>query len=205
MGLEPVVGVIFSIFALIMSVVIHEVAHGAVALSQGDPTAKMAGRLTLNPVNHLDPFGSFLLPLLLYFLSQGSFVFGWAKPVPYNPYNLRNQRWGPALVAAAGPLSNLALAVAAATVFNLLPINLVVGQLLVTVTAINVVLAVFNLLPIPPLDGSKALFSLLPARFEGVERVLSQYGLMVLVVFLVFGGGLISVITYQILKLFLPL
>src|SRR3989344_1831079 len=100
---------IFFISILIISVVIHEVSHGYMAEYLGDPTARLAGRLTLNPIPHLDLFGSFIIPLLLFF-SSSPIMLGWAKPVPYNPYNLRNQRWGDALVASAGPLSNLAIA-----------------------------------------------------------------------------------------------
>ena len=107
--------IIFSIAILVMSVVIHEVAHGYAALWQGDVTAKYAGRLTLNPIKHLDPFGSVILPLLMALL-PGNLIFGWAKPVPYNPYNLKNQRWGELIVAAAGPISNVIIAL----VFGLL-------------------------------------------------------------------------------------
>src|SRR3989338_330219 len=105
---------IFVIAILVMSVVIHEVSHGYAALALGDPTAKYQGRLTLNPISHLDPVGSFLVPLLGYF--AGDFIIGWAKPVPFNPYNLRNQKWGEAIVAIAGPLSNIFLA----TIFGLI-------------------------------------------------------------------------------------
>ena len=101
---------IFSLVVLLFSVIIHELSHGSVANSLGDPTAKYAGRLTLNPLKHLDPFGSVILPLLL-FLMQSPVLVGWAKPVPINPYNLRDQKWGHIKVAAAGPLSNIALAV----------------------------------------------------------------------------------------------
>src|SRR4030042_2861264 len=97
------------IMVLLFSVVLHEVSHGLMAEKLGDPTARIYGRLTLNPIKHLDLWGSFLVPLFLFVLSGGRFLFGWAKPVPYNPYNLKNQRWGPALVGAAGPLANLSV------------------------------------------------------------------------------------------------
>src|SRR3989344_2529066 len=150
--------VIFSIAVLIMSVVIHEVSHGYAALYLGDPTAKYAGRLTINPLKHLDPFGSVILPILLA-ITKAGFIIGWAKPVPYNPYNVRYGRWGEALVALAGPASNLLLAFLFGLVFRLgggfLPVPFL--SLAVSVILINVVLAVFNLVPIPPLDGSKLL------------------------------------------------
>ena len=100
---------IFTLIVLILSIILHEIAHGYAAASLGDPTARLAGRLTLNPLKHLDPVGSVLIPLLL-IISGGGILFGWAKPVPYNPYNLKNQRWGEAIVAAAGSLTNIAIA-----------------------------------------------------------------------------------------------
>lgn len=181
------VDLIFSIAVLIMSVVIHEVSHGYAAESLGDPTARYAGRLTLNPLKHLDPFGSFILPAITYML--GGFIFGWAKPVPYNPYNLKNQRWGPALVAAAGPLSNILIAL----VFGFL-IRLNAGSLwlkgslevLTTVVLINLVLTFFNLVPVPPLDGSKVLFAVLPYRWASVQNFFEQWGMFFIFLFIFF-------------------
>src|SRR3989344_2299634 len=154
---------IFSILILILSVVVHEVAHGLAANALGDPTARLAGRLSMNPMKHIDPVGSVLVPLLL-FMTNSSFLFGWAKPVPYNPYNLRDQRWGEMLVAIAGPASNLALALFFGLLIRFggegaLPASFLSIATLVVIT--NLVLAIFNLVPIPPLDGSKILFSLL--------------------------------------------
>lgn len=190
--MQGLTSILFSIIVLIMSVVIHEVAHGAMANSLGDPTAKLQGRLNLNPLLHLDPIGSFIVPLILYFASSGTFMFGWAKPVPYNPYNLRNQRTGPALVAAAGPLTNLAVAIIFSLFFQVLPQSALSVQLFATVIVINVALAVFNLFPIPPLDGSKILFGLLPARWEWIQHTMEQYGLIILILFLFFGGSIIG-------------
>jgi len=174
--------IIFGIIILILSVVVHEVSHGYAANMLGDPTARLQGRLTLNPLAHLDPFGSILVPALT--ALGGGFIFGWAKPVPYNPYNI-NHKFGEAIVAFAGPLSNIVLAV----IFGLF-IRLGVGsemfQLLsYQVVFINILLAVFNLLPIPPLDGSKILFNFLPYRFGGIRQTLESYGffLVLLVVF----------------------
>lgn len=179
---------IFVIIILIMSVVIHEVAHGYAALALGDPTAKYQGRLTLNPISHLDPVGSVLVPLMGHFL--GGFIIGWAKPVPFNPYNLRNAKWGEALVAVAGPLSNISIAI----IFGLI-IRLAIGYGVATsafldlarfVVLINITLAIFNLIPIPPLDGSKILFALLPYKWQGLRQKIEQYGLLFVIIFVVF-------------------
>jgi Zn-dependent protease len=179
---------IFQIGILIFSVVIHEVSHGYAALMQGDVTAKYAGRLTLNPIKHIDPVGSVILPLLLA-LIPGGLMFGWAKPVPYNPYNLRNKRWGEVIVAVAGPVSNLIIAV----VFGLLVrysefLNLEKSfvELSVVVVLINVVLAIFNLMPIPPLDGSKILFGFFPKQTEKIRKIIDSYGIILILIFIFF-------------------
>ncbi|MEK9171685.1 MAG: site-2 protease family protein [Patescibacteria group bacterium] len=175
---------VFQIAILIMSVVIHEVSHGYAASYLGDQTAKYQGRLTLNPLKHLDFMGSFLVPSLAYFL--GGFIFGWAKPVPYNPYNLKPGRWSEAAVAVAGPASNIALAL----IFGLL---LRVGisnnpafiQITSVIVFINILLAIFNLMPIPPLDGSKLLFAIFPDKLFQIRGFFERYGL-ILVLFFVF-------------------
>ncbi len=196
---------IISILVLIFSVVVHEVSHGYVAYLLGDPTAKYAGRLTLNPLKHLDPWGSFLVPLLL-FISNVGVIFGWAKPVPYNPYNLRDQKKGPALVGLAGPLSNLALALLAAVfvrsflVFGILMEGLA-AQFFLTVILINILLLVFNMLPIPPLDGSKLLFAILPVS-EHTKIMLEQYGFIFLFIFLLLFGHYLGALVYFILDIF---
>ena len=167
----------FSILILVLSVVVHEVAHGWAAYFLGDPTAKLAGRLTLNPIQHLDPMGSFIVPLLTY--SLGGFIFGWAKPVPYNPYNLRAGRAGPAIVATAGPAANLFLAACFSVVIRLTmgAVPVAFFQLASMIVVINLGLAIFNLIPIPPLDGSKILFALIPYRYHSVEEILNRYQL----------------------------
>ena len=180
---------IFLILVLIFSIVIHEVAHGAMANYLGDPTAKYAGRLTLNPIKHLDPIGSVLVPLFLVIM-QSPFLIGWAKPVPINPYNFRDQKYGGAKSALAGPASNLLLALIFGLVLRFLPgISEVSG--LVTIFSyivfINILLAIFNLVPIPPLDGSHILFTFLPDRFSNIKILLQQYGFFILIFFILFG------------------
>ena len=184
---------IFWILALLYSVVIHEVSHGAVAYSLGDPTAKNLGRLTLNPLKHLDMFGSVLLPLISFFL--GGFIFGYAKPVPYNPLNLRDRKYGAAKVALAGPASNIALAVLFGLTLRFLPdvfSSSLVPELLGVVVMLNLFLAIFNLFPMPPLDGHWLLITFLPARFEAVKIFLYRYGFLLLLFFLFFVFPLLS-------------
>ena len=188
---------IFQIIILIMSVVVHEVSHGFAALMQGDKTAEYQGRLTLNPIKHLDLFGSILLPLFLAVTNAG-FIIGWAKPVPFNPYNLRNQKWGESIVAAAGPLSNLILAIVFGLIirfgYGYLPVSFL--SIAMVVVIINLVLAVFNLVPIPPLDGSKILFSLLPSRFNFIRQNFEKYSLVVLLIFIFFFWQFITPVVY---------
>ena len=174
---------IFSIIILIFSAVIHEVSHGYVAYMQGDNTAKYAGRLTLNPLKHLELFGSFLLPIMSYFF--GGFIIGWAKPVPYNPYNLRNQRWGEALVAFAGPGMNIFIALVLG-LFLRYGIFIELNDAFATIIFINLILATFNLVPIPPLDGSKILFSILPNNFYEIRQFLERNGLYIMIFFVFF-------------------
>ena len=171
---------ILSILILIFSVILHEVAHGYAADALGDPTARMAGRLTLNPLKHIDPIGSIVVPLIT---SVAGFTFGWAKPVPYNPYNIRNRRTGELLIALAGPGSNLLIAL----VFGTLIRFGVVNEVFVYVVLINIVLAIFNLIPLPPLDGSKILYFFLPAQYGRTRQVLESYApiFILIVVFFV--------------------
>ena len=214
--MENAIEVIFQIFIIIFSVVIHEVAHGYAALALGDRTAKYAGRLTLNPGTHLDPFGSVLLPALLAVFHMP--IIGWAKPVPYNPHNLKNplgrlgagRNWGPAIVGAAGPAANLLLAmvfglfvrfapafqndIGGAFFFNFLTIAS-------TIAVLNLALAFFNLVPIPPLDGSKVLFALLPYKWHEIETFLTQYGFMLLLVFIFFFSRLLVPVVLLLFRL----
>lgn len=172
---------IFSIIVLIFSVIIHEVSHGYAAYFQGDKTAKYAGRLTLNPIPHIDMLGSIFLPALL-IISGSPMVIGWAKPVPFNPYNLRNHKWGEAIVAVAGPMSNIFLALLFGILirFSVFPS---LSEPFIYIVFINLALAVFNLVPIPPLDGSKILFSVLPQSLDYVRNFIETYSLYILLFF----------------------
>ena len=185
-GGDPI-QIIFSIAVLIFSVIAHEVSHGYMAQYLGDPTARFAGRLTLNPVKHIDPIGSILVPVSLVLLNTG-FVFGWAKPVPYNPYNLRDQKWGDAKVAASGPLTNFGIALIFGLIlrFGATALSAPMIQLIDVIVIINIVLGVFNLVPIPPLDGSKVLMSVLPLRYRYIGQYLERYALVFILVFALF-------------------
>ncbi len=178
---------VFSVLVLVFSVVAHEVSHGYMAQYLGDPTARLAGRLTLNPLRHIDPIGSLLVPFVTSML-PGGVVFGWAKPVPYNPYNLRDQKWGDAKVALSGPLTNLGIAVIFAAVLrsvgDVIPPEAV--NIMELIVLINVILTVFNLVPIPPLDGSKVLFNALPLRFRYIEEYFQRYALVLILIFAFF-------------------
>jgi Zn-dependent protease len=178
----------FQLLVLIYSVVIHEVSHGLMADSLGDPTAKNLGRLTLNPLKHLDMFGSVILPLFL-LIAHSPFVIGYAKPVPYNPNNLSDKKYGPAKVALAGPASNLVLALVFGLSLRFIPdvfTSPLIPQLFSIIISWNLVLAIFNLFPIPPLDGHWLLMTFLPARFNAVRVFLYRYSLPLLFVFIIF-------------------
>jgi Zn-dependent protease len=186
--MDPIIFII-KIAILLMSVVIHEVSHGLIANRLGDPTAKYAGRLTLNPIKHLDLWGSLVIPLFL-ILAGSPFLFGYAKPVPYNPNNLRDKKWGPAKVAAAGPIANLIIALVFGLTLRFVPFtNTLFVQNLTQVFSyivfLNLLLAVFNLVPIPPLDGSKVVAAILPYKFQRAIEGMERYG-MILVIFFIF-------------------
>lgn len=190
---------LFAIAILVMSVVFHEVSHGYVALLLGDPTAKLSGRLTLNPLKHLDPVGSVLIPLLMAF--SGGPIFGWARPVPYNPYNLQAGKWGPGLVGAAGPLSNLLLASIFSVFFRMFP-QPPLDEAFAAVVYINIGLAIFNLIPVPPLDGSKLLFALLPYRLKRVQYFLESNEWILLILIVLFVSRLIHPFVLVLYALF---
>lgn len=176
---------------LLFVVIIHEVAHGYVAWRFGDPTARFAGRLTLNPLPHIDPVGTILVPGLL-LLSGSGVIFGWAKPVPVNPMNFRNLRAGELAVSAAGPVSNLALAVLFAALLHLGGSNLGLAKLAYYGVSINLFLALFNLVPIPPLDGSHLVSALLPYRLARLYGHLEPFGFILILV--LFYTGVMSLL-----------
>lgn len=202
------VEIIFYILILLMSVIVHELSHGYVANMLGDPTAKYAGRLTLNPFKHIDPVGSLLVPFILYITNAG-FLFGWAKPVPYNPYNLKmsNQKLGGGIVAIAGPISNFLIAGIFGLIINYSYLfSFITSDFIKIATMIvwvNVALAVFNLVPIPPLDGSKVLFGLLPRSLGHIEETLERYGFLILIIFIMFFSHLILPLIYTVINFFL--
>ncbi len=158
----------------------------------GDPTARHAGRLTVNPMAHIDPWGTILMPIMLSILTGGRFLFAYAKPVPYNPYNLKNQKWGPVMVALAGPAANLLLAVAFALLIRFLPLPLGLAEILAIIVYANIMLMIFNLVPIPPLDGSKVLYAVLPSSAYKIKNFLERYGFVILLFFVFFLFELIS-------------
>lgn len=192
-----------------MSVVVHEVAHGYAALALGDPTAKYQNRLTLNPIHHLDPVGSILVPLIGYF--AGGFIVGWAKPVPFNPYNLNAGKWGlpaqagEAIVAIAGPISNIAIAIIFGILIRVgLPYSFMTPAFLSLasfVVLINITLAIFNLVPIPPLDGSKILFALLPLKLQYIREMLEKNGFILVIIFVFFLWQFLSPLVYKLFTL----
>lgn len=194
---------VFVIAVIIMSAVVHEVMHGVAADKLGDPTARLMGRLTLNPLPHLDSFGSVFLPAILA-LTNSPLFFGWAKPVPYNPYNLGGGRFGEALVAAAGPLSNLAIALFFGLLIRL-AIFPALQSIFFIIVLVNVMLFLFNLIPIPPLDGSKVLASILPRPlalpYDRIRASLEMnpflgFGLVLL--FVIGLGGALGSVVYSI-------
>ncbi len=193
---------IFFFIVIIPSAILHEYMHGWVADQLGDPTARYAGRLTLDPRSHIDPMGTFIMPIALFLLSGGSFMFAYAKPVPYNPFNLRAGRWGPLYVAVAGPLSNFLLAFVFGLIIQFVPVSASLASVLSIIVYANVLLGVFNLVPIPPLDGSKVLFALLPDSAYRIKAGLERYGFVILIFFVFFFFRIISPIINYLFYLF---
>ncbi|OGD43026.1 hypothetical protein A2567_03000 [Candidatus Azambacteria bacterium RIFOXYD1_FULL_42_11] len=204
--MESILFFIFALLVLLFSAIIHEVSHGFSAKAQGDSTAEAAGRLTLNPLLHLDPFGSILLPLILALpalFGAPVIIIGWAKPVPFNPNNLKNKKWGPALVALAGPAANIVLAIIFGLVIRFFSISFLpaLGLFLAIIVWINLLLAIFNLIPIPPLDGSKILFALFPYSWRDIEVWLERYGFILILLFIFFGFNLILPVIFFFFRL----
>jgi len=184
---------------LIFSAIVHEVCHGLMAEKLGDDTAREQGRITLNPIPHIDPYGSILLPLLLLAV-HSPIIFGAAKPVPVNFGNLRPRRLGMALVSLAGPLSNFALATLFTLIIKLNLANSIAYPILVEAILINIILGTFNLIPIPPLDGSKILASVLPESWWPKLFAWERWGFLLVIVFLYL--GLLDLILMPVLNLF---
>ncbi|HOF42533.1 MAG TPA: site-2 protease family protein [Candidatus Moranbacteria bacterium] len=227
MDLNSVILIGFYVLILIYSIIVHEVSHGFVALWLGDATAKYSGRLNFNPISHIDIWGSIIVPLAM--LVTTGFAFGWAKPVPYNPYNLRNQKWGPAMVAFGGPASNIVIALVSAVLAKFIMVPVAVKAAIITgisnaswsqisatvsgsfgsiffallmiVIFWNVLLAFFNLIPFPPLDGSKLLFSVFPIR-TGTMAMLEQYGFILLLLFIIVFSGPLGFFLTKMLSIF---
>jgi len=187
---------IFLVIILIMSVVLHELSHGYAAVALGDPTPRLQGRLTLNPLKHLDPVGSFIVPIVILLLTQGQSVFGWARPVQWNPYNLKNRRSGELLIAAAGPCCNFLVAIIFSLVIRFAPLSESFVQIGSFVVMTNIVLGLFNLVPLPPLDGSHIFFSIMPARWSGVRMVIERYSIFFLLIALFIIWPLVSPLIY---------
>ena len=182
---------IFQVIILVFSAIIHEYMHGWMADRLGDPTAKDAGRLTMNPIPHIDPFGSILLPFLMIVMNTG-FVFGWAKPVPFNPHNLRDQKYGSAKVAIAGPLGNFITALFFGLVLRFFSLpNPMFAVFIAFIVWINLLLMVFNLVPIPPMDGSKVIAPFLPYSWQLRLMEAEKYGMFLVLLFAMFGFAVI--------------
>lgn len=193
--------IIVSAFPILIAITFHELSHGFVANKLGDPTAKMMGRLTLNPIAHIDPIGTVLMPVMLLILTNGQFVFGYAKPVPINPMNFKNPKRDMAISAAAGPITNLLLAILSMLILRLLIIplavlfpeslNMTVIEPLIMIfkssVIINVILAVFNMIPIPPLDGGRVLTGFLPYKHAVSFSKIEPFG-FIIVIFLIATG-----------------
>ncbi len=194
--------IIYTLIALVIGMTLHEAAHAFVGYYLGDDTAKHEGRLSLNPLVHIDPVLTVLLPLLLLITSGGQVVFGAAKPVPFKPWALRYGKWGAAMVAVAGPLMNFAVAIVAAILLNFLPF---MPDLLLTIVIVNLSFGVFNLIPIPPLDGSRVLYAAAPYEVREVMDRVEQAGMIAVFVLLFVALPVIRPIIATVVGFFLQI
>ncbi len=193
-----IISLLISFALLLVAMTVHEFSHGWVAYKLGDSTAKYSGRLTLNPLAHIDPIGTVLLPLILFITTQGRFVFGAAKPVPINYRALKNPKRDIIWVGLSGPLANFIFAIFLSILWRFLPSFGIINFVFESLISINVLLGVFNLVPIPPLDGSRVVMGLLPDELASRYAMIEPYGFIIIIVFI--GLGIFNILIEPIVR-----